>query len=126
MSLVLTFSARSGEVHTFGPAAQFCFEGETIRTRPGGEALAVHRSHAWEVDGRRFVRMDCSAPVEVRFLAADGARSQTFGPFVHLSCVDGVCYVDREVFAVVDRGHDDWYSIAAERHWPVMVVTPAG
>ena len=125
MSLILTFSASTAAVHTIGPFEQFCFEGETIRAQPGGEALAVHRSHAWEANGQRFVRMDCNAPVRAHLLAPDGSRSRTFGPFVHLSCIDGVCYVDREVFAVVDRGQDDWYVIPDERHWAILVVTPA-
>lgn len=125
MSLLLIFSATTPAAVTFGPFQEIRFDGETIRTSPGGQPLAVHRSHAWEVGAERYVRVDCSAPVTVHFVARDGAASAKLGPFAHLSCVDGVCYVDREVFAVVDRALDDWYSIKTERHWATMVVTAA-
>jgi hypothetical protein len=125
VTLLLTFSASDSAVATLGPRPRFLFDGEVIRAAPGGEPLATHSEHAWQIRGQRYVRLDCNAPVRVHFLAADGSSSIMLGPFVHLSCVDGVCYVDREVFAVVDRAASDWYSIVTERHWPTMVLAPA-
>jgi hypothetical protein len=125
MQLVLTFSATSTASASLGPFPEVWFDGETIRARPDGDALAVHRSHAWEVNGGRYVRLDCNLPVCVRFVGENGSSSEKQGPFTHLSCIDGVCYVDREVFAVVDRTQDDWYAISAERHWHAMVLSPA-
>lgn len=125
MALVLTFSASSAASATVGPFPEIRFEGETIRAHPGGEILAVHREHKWEVAGARYVRLDCNASVYVQFVAKDGSSSQRAGPFTHLSCINGVCYVDREVFAIVDRTKDDWYAIAAEQHWYAMVLSPA-
>jgi hypothetical protein len=125
MSLFLTFSGTSTATASLGPFPEVWFEGETIRARADGDALAVHRSHTWEVNGGRYVRVDCNVPVYVRFVAQNGSSSERKGPFIHLSCINGVCYVDREVFAIVDRTQDDWYAISAERHWHAMVLSPA-
>ena len=123
-SLLLNFSATTPAATSVGPYSEYRLEGETIRAVPGGEVLAEHKSHAWMVKGERYLRLDCSAPVYVQLFAKQGSSSARLGPFGHLSFVDGVCYADREVFAVADRVSHDWYHLGTERHWAAMVLTP--
>jgi hypothetical protein len=42
----------------------------------------------------------------------------------HVSCVDGVAYVDRRIFAVVDRERSDWYLLRQGEHQAVLVLRP--
>jgi hypothetical protein len=41
-----------------------------------------------------------------------------------VSFVDGVAYVEHQIFAFVDRSISDWYSHENEMHWPIMIVEP--
>jgi hypothetical protein len=38
---------------------------------------------------------------------------------------DGVAYVDHRIFAFADRSIVDWYCHADDKHWPLMILTPA-
>ena len=91
MSLLLTFSATSTATASLGPFPEVWFDGETIRARADGDALAVHRSHTWEVNGGRYVRVDCNVPVYVHFVGKDGSPSERKGPCTHLSCIMQWC-----------------------------------
>ena len=80
---------------------------------PGPQAAENHR---WVTDQGRFSRFDIEQPVEVSFASAT-RQSRTFGPYDHLSAVDGVLYAEQHVFAFYDEQQKDWYAFEDGRHW---------
>ena len=124
--MVVVFSTEGGSTVSKGPYPQLRLEGELMRAAAGGAVIARHENRNWIVDGQPYTRSDCVATASVHFERIDGTRSKTYGPLAHLSFIDGVAYVDREVFAFVDRGMVDWYCKDDGRHWPLMIVQPAG
>jgi hypothetical protein len=73
------------------------FERGTIRERTGGAVIATHLPHCWSVEGAEFLRLDVEPEVVV---TRENFALSTTG---HLSSVDGIAYIDRRVFAVVER-----------------------
>lgn len=114
----LTFESATGVSVGKGPYARLRFEGECVRAEPGGAVVAEHRSHRWVVDGDDFLRLDVDVPVRVGGDGEAGAEG-------HFSCVDGIAYVERNVYAVADRTRGDWYVLRDERHHPVLTLEPA-
>jgi hypothetical protein len=108
-----------------GPYYRLRFEGETVRAEAGGPALAKHDHHEWHVDGAPYSRLQIDCRASVHFERIDGSRSEPYGPYANVSFVDGIAYVEHEIFAFVDRSIRDWYSHENEQHWPLMVVEPA-
>jgi hypothetical protein len=108
-----------------GPFEYVCIDGETLRS-PDGEVLARHRAHAWMVQDREFFRLDCDAPVRLRF-EGDGAddHSSRHGPFVHFSCADGIAYGDGSICANLDLETKRWYSHLDACYWRTLVVKSA-
>jgi hypothetical protein len=100
--------------------AGFRIDRETVTDDRGG-FLARHAGHCWHVDGRSFVRLDCADAVNVRF-ERDGAVSRVYGPFIHLSSTDGICYADHEVFAHFDEDTRSWFCHRDREYWPVVIV----
>ncbi len=123
--LEVVFSRPEGAAKRKGPYARLRFEGELLRERPGGPVIAAHEQHQWQVDGERFLRLDCQCRLQVFFERVDGTRSKLYGPYDHISFVDGVAYANHEVFAFVDRSAVDWYCHDDGHHWPLMIVEAA-
>jgi len=118
----LTFAGPSGTTLKRGPYRCFVLQGETLRERIGGEAIAVHEDHYWHVDGRTFTRIDCDCAIKLHLTRVDGKLSEDHGPYKSFSCLDGIAYVDHKVFAFADRSIGDWYCHADGRHWAIIVV----
>jgi len=97
-------------------------EGETVRERRGGPVIATHLPHCWAVDGGEFLRLDVEPAVRVTWEGFAGAPS-TIG---HFSSVDGIAYMDRRMFAVVDRQQGDWYLLREGVHQAVLCIEAAG
>jgi hypothetical protein len=57
---------------------------------------------------------------------AEGAHSKSYGPYESISFVDGIAYADRAVFAFADRSIGDWYCHDDGRHYPDLIIEPAG
>ena len=123
--MVLVFSGTNAPDITKGPFPRVRFEGEVVRSVESGPIIAHHEGQSWIVDGERYSRCDCAKAAWVHFERVDGSRSKTYGPLDHLSFQDGVAFVNRQVFAFVDRGAVDWYCHDDGRHWPLMIVEPA-
>ena len=123
--LELVFSPVHGPPKRLGPYSCVRFESEVIRDRADGPILARHVEHRWIIDGVAYTRLDCDCRVSVRFERMDGTLSREYGPYDSFSCVDGIAYVDREVFAIADRSIGDWYCHDNGRHWPLMTVSRA-
>jgi len=116
----LTFRASTPESISKGPVACFRINRELVTDSEGAQ-LARHVNHAWEVDGRRFLRLDCADAATIQFERAGGASS-VYGPFTHFSSTDGICYADHEVFAHYDEDTACWFSHYDRELWPALVV----
>jgi hypothetical protein len=101
-----------------------CFRIDRELLSGGGGRLARHADHAWHVDGRRFLRLECEDPVTIRFEDA-GRSSELYGPFTNFSSTDGICYADHEVFAHFDEDTRCWFSHRDRTWWPVISVQSA-
>ena len=86
--------------------------------------VAVHENHLWATKQGRFSRFDIEQSVEVSF-ASDAGSSRPFGPYRHLSGVDGVLYAEQRVLAFYDEQQKDWYAFEDGRHWRCITITPA-
>jgi hypothetical protein len=93
--LTLVFRDSDPETVSKGPLPGFRIDGEQV-TDGHGRLLARHAEHCWQVDGRKFLRLDCADAVSVRF-ERGAAASERYGPFTHFSSTDGICYADHEV-----------------------------
>jgi hypothetical protein len=116
----LIFRATTPESASKGPVACFRIDGELV-TDGQGAKLARHADHAWHVDGRSYLRLDCDDATTVQFERA-GARSEVYGPFTHFSSTDGICYADHEVFAHYDEDTRSWFCHRDREYWPALVV----
>ena len=103
MSVHLQFQNARGLTLHKGPFNSFVLEGETIREQRGGNIIAVHLPHCWSVEGAEFLRLDVEPSVVATWEGFGGGPSTTG----HLSSVDGIAFIDRRMFAVVDRQNDD-------------------
>ena len=121
----IRFSGASGPALNKGPYSSFVLQGETLREALGGRPLAVHEGHHWHLDGQTFARIDCECRIKVHLTRVDGKLSNQHGPFDSFSCMDGVAYVNHELFAFADRSIGDWYCHADGRHWAIIVVEQA-
>ena len=109
-----------------GPFDKVRADAEFMRAVPGGEVIARHANHSWQVGKHEYFRIDCEGPVRVHFENPDGERSATYGPFFHFSSADGVAFGDGEICAHVDVDACVWYCHRDDRAWNEMVVEPAG
>ena len=121
MGLLLHFQKTRGAPVSKGPFERIVFEGETLREKTGGPIIAAHLPHTWVVDGEEFLRLDVEPSVVVSWEGFAGSPSTTS----HLSCVNGIAFIDRRIFAVVDREHGDWYLLREGQHRPVLDLQPA-
>jgi len=125
-TLTITFSRPEGDENVKGPFQRVRLEGEVMRAELGGQRIAAHENHSWRVDGEAYTRAECSCPCSVQLVRADGTASKRYGPFESVSFVDGIAYGDRKVFAFADRSISDWYCHDDGKHYPVLVIEPAG
>ena len=125
MSIELTFLRDTAPPKRKGPYRSVRFEGEVIRAEAGGPAISKHEHHEWRVDGVPYSRLQIDCRVTACFERVDGARSKRFGPYGCMSFIDGVAYVDHQIFAFVDRSIRDWYCHEDEHHWPLMIIEAA-
>jgi hypothetical protein len=74
---------------------------------------------------RDFFRVDCSCVVKVHFENEGGESSETYGPFLHFSCADGIAYGDGDICANIDLETKKWYCHRNEKYWQALVVKSA-
>lgn len=123
MNLVLSFVHPKKPSRTVGPFHCIRLDGDSVRNDQGGDLVAQHRDHVWEVQGERYYRLDATTRVCIHFERLSDVRSRNFGPYERFSAIDGIAYADNRVFAFVDPKFRDWYCYDDGSHWPVMVVT---
>ena len=123
--LTLVFAHTDGKPGlSLGPYRGFRVEGQNLLERAGDAALARHRNHQWEHEGKTYFRLDVEGPVRLR-LENEGVKSRWFGPFQHYSMADGMAYTDRLFFASLAETTGLWYCIELAEDWPVIEVMPA-
>jgi hypothetical protein len=114
--MLLKFQKAHGPSISRGPFESIVFERATVREREGGPVIATHLPHCWSVEGEEFLRLDFEPAVMVTWEGFPGAPSTTG----QLHCVNGVAYIDRRMFAFVDRERGDWYLLREGHHHPVL------
>jgi len=124
-ALELSFLRDTAPPKRKGPYRSVRLEGEIIRAEAGGPVIAKHERHEWIVDGEPYSRLQCNVRTVLHFERMDGSRSKVYGPYESVSFIDGVAYVDHHIFAFVDRSIVDWYCHEDDKHWPLMIVSPA-
>jgi hypothetical protein len=123
--LSLEFANPRGAARRLGPFDRILFQGETLVGEPGG-VVAKHMEHKWHLTGGgEYMRLETNGPVAVHFSMGKQRLSSVLGPFKDFSSVDGIAYVERQVFAFCDREQGDWYAHQLGTHWKTMVVEPA-
>ena len=108
-----------------GPFPAVRINGETMCSERGGRMLAQHQAHSWIVQGKKFFRVDCEAPVRLHFENENGQCSAVYGPFFHFSCADGIAYGDGTIYGNVDLETKKWYGHIDGKYWTELVVTSA-
>lgn len=106
------------------PLAALRMEGNLIREKPGGPVLARHRDHRWELNGKKYFRLDCADLVYVQMENESGVSAR-YGPFTHFSSADGLAFAEREQFAQLDEATGLWSCSQCEGTWRALIVTPA-
>lgn len=122
MNLILSFIHPNSPPWTLGPLKQLWIDRESLRETVDGPVLARHVHHQWEVQGRSYYRLDCTARVSIKFTGGEVTPSREFGPFNRFSAVDGLAYTDDKVFAVLDEKVHAWLCYDVGERWPIMVV----
>ena len=115
------FGAQEGASLSPGVFSELRFDRNLLRPSAAGTPIAVHRNNAWEAEGRQFSRLDCRGRVLVYFAQLDGTLGTMFGPYEHLSALDGILYADRERFAVFSEADSLWSIERTQLRCPVLV-----
>ena len=115
------FAGPEGPSFSPGVFSDLRFDRNLLRPSAVGAPIAEHRDHAWHVDGKRYTRFDCSGRVAIYFTGRDGTLGPVYGPFEHLSTVDGVLYANRELFASFDEADGLWAIDGTELRCAVLV-----
>jgi hypothetical protein len=101
------------------------FERAEIRETQGGPVIATHGDHEWKTQEGKFSRLDCAASFIGFFEDGLGTGSRRYGPYSHLSCIDGIVFTDHQMFAFFDQQAADWYCYEAGRHFPNLIIQMA-
>jgi hypothetical protein len=112
----------SGPFVELGPAPWFRVAGNFIRQGPDGDIVGKFIHHYWEVQGRRYVRYFCEAPIVIHFDDAAGGQGVRLGPFSKLWCEDGVLHADDYLKAKFHEQTQVWNHYDTATYWPVLVI----
>ena len=102
------FGAREGPSLSPGVFSELRFDRNLLRPSRAGPPIAEHRDNAWQVEGKTYLRLDCTGRVAIYFTNLDGTFGPMFGPFEDLAAVDGVLYANRKPFATFDEAAKVW------------------
>lgn len=110
---------------TLGPAASFRIGDGFIYQGPNRVAQ-YHRPY-WEVQGRNFVRFDCSEATLIYFEDASGGRSQSFGPLARFWVVNGSLFAEGRLLARFVDKTQLWHCYPTASDWSILaIVEPPG
>jgi hypothetical protein len=128
MSLTLVFGRPVGGPGLCGPYQRLYFRGAAIFADEHPEPVARHERHRWLLlcqrhEGPHFTRIDIHGVATLHFQRK--AAEVNYGPYSSLSLVNGVLYVDSNVFGFEDAERHDWYCTQDRAHWDEVIVRPA-
>jgi hypothetical protein len=116
------FGARDGSSYTPGVFSELRFDRQLLRPSHAGPPVAEHRDGGWLVEGKSYTRVDCSGRIAIYFVNDDGTFGPMYGPFEHVSAVDGVMYANRKPFASFDTTQAVWTIDHTELRCPVLAI----
>ena len=96
---------------SLGPAPSYLISGDVLCVGPAWTVAAVYRNHAWEVRGRRFVRLDFIGQglLLSNFGCVPDASVERFGPFDEVLLADGTLFADDRPFSKFVEETVAWY-----------------
>lgn len=118
------FSNPTGPTHTLGPLRQLHLRDRLLREFHDGPVLAEDSNYRWLIDGRKYSRFDCDEECNVTLARDRDQASKTYGPFPSFSSLDGLKFVDHQMFCHYDEATKDWYGYQSGEHWDVLLVDP--
>jgi hypothetical protein len=139
----LRFNSLAGtDPAMLGPAPFFRIEGPLLHQGADHTVVGRYFDHHWELGDRFVSSYECVEPVCLHFAGADGAISETYGPFQQVRFPNGSCYADRILFAEFVEEHGvgatgpqgstgppshrgRWLHRGSLIHWPALVIRPA-
>ena len=119
----LSFEKREGGRSAPREVASLHFASRELREGAQGTLIARHVGHYWVVAGEEHLRLDCSGPLRIVFVA-EAPRRSAYGPHEHFSCVYGIAFADTLVIAHLDAASQRWFVIADGTEWPSWLIEP--
>jgi hypothetical protein len=104
----LVFNNPAGPGYTLGPLEQIYLGGRTLREFRDGPVLAEDSNSRWLVNGGRYSRFDCDSECHVTLARDRDNASKTYGPFPGFSSLNGLKFVDHQLFCLYDESTKDW------------------
>ena len=126
----LRFNSLAGtDPAMLGPAPYFRVDGALLQQGSDHTVVGRYFDHHWEIGNRFVSSYECVDPVRLHFLGADGAASESHGPFQHVRFPNGSCYADRALFAELVQAPGEktglWVHRASLARWQALVISPA-
>jgi hypothetical protein len=112
MPLTVVFGRPSGAPDRSAIYNHLKFHGPALFADQHPMPIARHERHHWTPTGDEakdvfYTRLDIAGPLCLKFQR--GEAETNYGPYSAFSMVDGVGYVEGDVFAFEDSQHQDWY-----------------
>lgn len=124
-TISVVFSNPVGPSHTAGPFKQLYMRGRALREFADGPILAADNNYRWIVNGARYSRFDCDTQCTVTLARDKDKARKTYGPYPNFSSLNGLKFVDHQLFCVYDETMKDWYGYQSGEHWDELIVVPA-
>ena len=122
--LSVVFSNMLGQTYTLDPLTQIYLKNRELRETADSPVLATDTDYRWHTKGGIFSRFDCAQTCHVT-LERSGGGTKRYGPYRHFSSLNGLKFVDHQLFCNYDEQHKDWYGYDSGQHWDVVRVMPA-
>jgi hypothetical protein len=127
MSLSVIFGRPQGGPGLCGPYQRLDIKGAAMFADQHAEPIARHERHSWAIlckrhEGPHFTRIDIHGLAQLHFQRKEAETN--YGPYGSVSLVNGVLYVDSDVFGFQDASRNDWYCTQDRQHWDTLTITP--
>lgn len=125
LELEVVFNNPTGSSYTLGPLKQLHLRDCLLREFHDGPVLAKDLNFRWVVNGAQYSRFDCDRECKVTLGRDQDQASKTYGPYRGFSSLNGLKFVDHQLFCVYDETTKDWYGYLSGAHWDVLTVSPS-
>ena len=119
------FSNPVGPSYALGPLKQLHLRRRVLREFADGPVLAEDTNYRWQVNGGKYSRFDCDTECKVTLARDRDKASKAYGPYSGFSSLNGLKFVDHQLFCVYDESTKDWYGYQSGEHWDDITVVPA-